>query len=169
MEEYSQSSSENSTDLQADNIRQNPEYHYFPVIKMASQGSQSSQDLKDENVEPGNDQKLAGTLTRLAAKFAKQAVMNDAQKAKELYDAKFVPWITKMVETGKLKPGQGTDVALADMGVPQDETVSADVWEQLRVQAKKGGVDVAKHTWDEYRQEFSARVSFQPTTKDWSS
>jgi len=138
---------------------------------MASQGSQSSQDLKDENVEPGNDtkEKLAGTLTRLAARFAKQATMDDAKKAKELYDAKFVPWITKMVETGKLKPGQGTDVALADMGVPQDEAVSAEVWEQLRVRAKKEGVDVAKHTWDEYRQEFSARVSFQPTTKDWSS
>jgi hypothetical protein len=134
---------------------------------MASQGSQPSQDLKDENVEPGNDQKekLAATLTRLAAKFAKQALMDDVKKGKELYNASFVPWITKMVETGRLKPGQSTDVAPPDMGL-SESAILEDVWEQVRVLAKEGGVDVGKQTWDDYRQEFSASVSFQATNKN---
>jgi hypothetical protein len=137
MEEYSQSSSENSTDLQADNIHQNPEYHrFFLQIKMASQGSQSSQDFKDE---PGNV-KLVDTLMKLASEYAKEAADKDSKDAQELYDDKFVPWIKKAVRSGLVVPGKRQQIHITLIignGFPKKV-----VWEKMRVLAADDNIQV---------------------------
>jgi hypothetical protein len=125
----------------------------YPPVKMASQGSQSSQDLKDE---PGNV-KLVDILMQLAEEFRKESADKDNKEAKELYEGKFIPWIKKAVRRGDVVPGKFDHFHITH--ILGNSLCRGVVWEKLRVLAATDGIQVG-HAEDDSHESWTVSVLF---------